>query len=72
MYQWAEKLEYDGKKDSVTTRALKKWSTELLPSFKTFVNPYKFPYESMSFTPEVVKLGNFFLQADQCKKIAKD
>jgi hypothetical protein len=40
MYQWAEKLEYDDKNDSVTARALKKWSSELLPSFKTFVNPH--------------------------------
>ena len=61
MYQWAEKLEYDDKKDTVSTRALKKWSTELLPSFKTFVNPKEFPYDSKSFTPELVKLGDFNL-----------
>jgi hypothetical protein len=72
MYQWAEKLEYDDKKDSVTARALKKWSTELLPSFKTFVNPKGFSYSSKSFTPPLVKLGDFYLQSNQLKKIAKD
>ena len=82
MYQWHESVQRRSKRKiggkKVTTKTYyysKRWSKMLIPSanFKKpemHQNPKRIPYQSITYTAKVIRLGNFVLSSSLAGKIS--